>query len=352
MPKNIVVCCDGTGNEFRESRRNTNVVKLFEVVVKDPARQIAYYDPGVGTLSVPGFVTFMGKWLSIGMGLAFGYGITRNIEDAYAYLMARYEYGDKVFLFGFSRGAFTARALAGMLHVCGLLGKGSDNLIPYASKIYARARKEPGIAGDFKKAFSRACKPHFIGVWDTVESVGIIPGFRRKFADTRLNGDVRVGRHAIALDERRSQYRPNLWTEPAGEGQSIVQVWFPGAHADVGGVVSAGGAVPPRAALDAARRSGAGADRRFDRGLPVRRESQGQAAQPVAAGLVDARLVAPPGPARRLRSSLGRGPQARCRRLRPAQSARGPDDRLSRSGKETSGELHQGGQGGLLQGSR
>src|SRR5438034_5545167 len=87
------------------------VVKLFEVVVKDPARQIAYYDPGVGTLSVPGFVTFMGKWLSIGMGLAFGYGITRNIEDAYAYLMARYEYGDKVFLFGFSRGAFTARAL-------------------------------------------------------------------------------------------------------------------------------------------------------------------------------------------------------------------------------------------------
>ena len=235
MPKNIVVCCDGTGNEFRQSRRNTNVVKLFEVLVKDPARQIAYYDPGVGTLSVPGFVTFMGRWLSIGMGLAFGYGITRNIEDAYAYLMARYEYGDKVFLFGFSRGAFTARALAGMLHVCGLLGKGSDNLIPYASKIYARARKEPGIAGDFKKAFSRACKPHFVGVWDTVESVGIIPGFRRKFADTRLNGDVRVGRHAIALDERRSQYRPNLWTEPAGEGQSIVQVWFPGAHADVGG---------------------------------------------------------------------------------------------------------------------
>ena len=73
MPKNIVVCCDGTGNEFRESRRNTNVVKLFEVVVKDPARQIAYYDPGVGTLSVPGFVTFMGKWLSIGMGLAIAF---------------------------------------------------------------------------------------------------------------------------------------------------------------------------------------------------------------------------------------------------------------------------------------
>lgn len=235
MPKNIVVCCDGTGNEFRESRRNTNVVKLFEVIIKDPTRQIAYYDPGVGTMSLPGFVTWAGKWTSIARGLAFGYGITRNIEDAYSYLMARHEAGDRLYIFGFSRGAFTARALAGMLHVCGLLEKGSDNLIPYASKVYMRARKEKQVAADFKKTFSRECKPHFIGVWDTVESVGIVPGFRRKFADTRLNGDVLFGRHALALDERRSQFRPNLWTVPAAEGQSIVQVWFPGVHADVGG---------------------------------------------------------------------------------------------------------------------
>jgi uncharacterized protein (DUF2235 family) len=235
MLKNIVVCCDGTGNEFRESRRNTNVVKLFEVIVKDPARQIAFYDPGVGTMSQPGFVTWAGKWTSIARGLAFGYGITRNIEDAYSYLMARHETGDRLYIFGFSRGAFTARALAGMLHVCGLLEKGSDNLIPYASKVYLRARQEPRIAADFKKTFSRECKPHFIGVWDTVESVGIVPGFRRKFPDTRLNSDVRFGRHALALDERRSQFRPNLWTEPAEPGQSIVQIWFPGVHSDVGG---------------------------------------------------------------------------------------------------------------------
>jgi uncharacterized protein (DUF2235 family) len=235
MLKNIVVCCDGTGNEFRESRRNTNVVKLFEVIVKTPTRQIAYYDPGVGTMSLPGFVTWAGKWTSIVMGLAFGYGITRNIEDAYSYLMARHVAGDRLYIFGFSRGAFTARALAGMLHVCGLLEKGSDNLIPYASKVYMRARREPRIAADFKKTFSRECKPHFIGVWDTVESVGIVPGFRRRFPDTRLNGDVLFGRHALALDERRSQFRPNPWTEPAQPGQSIVQVWFPGVHADVGG---------------------------------------------------------------------------------------------------------------------
>lgn len=235
MPKNIVVCCDGTGNEFRARRRNTNVVKLFEVIHKDPQRQIAYYDPGVGTMSVPGFVTALGKGTSILMGLAFAYGITRNIEDAYAFLMKRYEPGDRLFIFGFSRGAFTARALGGMLHVCGLLQKDSDNLIPYASKIYARARQEPQVAADFKRAFSRECRPHFIGVWDTVESVGIVPGFRRKFPDTRLNPDVRVGRHAVSLDERRSQFRPNLWREPAGPGQSIVQVWFPGVHADVGG---------------------------------------------------------------------------------------------------------------------
>jgi uncharacterized protein (DUF2235 family) len=235
MPKNIVVCCDGTGNEFRESQHNTNVVKLFEVIVKDPARQIAYYDPGVGTMSLPGFATWAGKWISIGLGLAFGYGITRNIEDAYSYLMARHEAGDRLYIFGFSRGAFTARALAGMLHVCGLLEKGSDNLIPYASKIYMRARQEPQVAADFRKTFSRECKPHFIGVWDTVESVGIVPGFRRKFPDTRLNEDVLFGRHALALDEQRSQFRPNLWTEPAARGQSIVQVWFSGVHADVGG---------------------------------------------------------------------------------------------------------------------
>jgi uncharacterized protein (DUF2235 family) len=235
MPKNIVVCCDGTGNEFRESQRNTNVVKLFEVIVRDPAKQIAYYDPGVGTMSLPGFVTSLGKTTSIVLGLAFGYGITRNIEDAYAYLMARYEPGDRVFLFGFSRGAFTARALAGMLHVCGLLEKGSDNLIPYASKVYVQARKKPQVAADFKKSFSRECKPHFVGVWDTVESVGIVPGFRRKFPDTRLNPDVQMGRHALALDEQRSQFRPNLWNEPGEPGQSIVQVWFAGAHADVGG---------------------------------------------------------------------------------------------------------------------
>ena len=116
MPKNIVVCCDGTGNEY--GRHNTNVVKLYEAIVRD-ASQIAFYDPGVGTFSVLG--RRLGRPVGIILGKAFGYGLRQNIEDAYRYLMDRYDPGDRLFLFGFSRGAYTARALAGMLYRCGLL---------------------------------------------------------------------------------------------------------------------------------------------------------------------------------------------------------------------------------------
>src|SRR5262245_58623619 len=122
MAKNIVVCCDGTGNEYGEN--NTNVVKLFRMIEKDPRSQIAYYDPGVGTLSAPAALTKLTKALTKLLGLAFAYGVSTNLEDAYEYLMDKFEPGDKVFLFGFSRGAFTVRALAGMLNKCGLLEKG------------------------------------------------------------------------------------------------------------------------------------------------------------------------------------------------------------------------------------
>lgn len=102
MSKNIIICCDGTGNEY--GNKNTNVVKLFDIIEKIPGKQIAYYDPGVGTLSAPGVFTIPMKFISKLSGLAFGYGITRNIEDAYEYLMDKYEEGDYVYLFGFSRG--------------------------------------------------------------------------------------------------------------------------------------------------------------------------------------------------------------------------------------------------------
>jgi len=229
MSKNIIICCDGTGNEY--GNKNTNVVKLFDIIEKIPGKQIAYYDPGVGTLSAPGVFTIPMKFISKLSGLAFGYGITRNIEDAYEYLMDKYEEGDYVYLFGFSRGAFTVRALAGMLHKCGLLEKGSNNLIPYASRMYRYGSND--IAAGFKRTFSRECKPHFVGVWDTVKSIGLfIP---RKFPNAILNPDVNVGIQALSIDEKRSKFKPSLWEVVEDVNQYIRQVWFAGVHSDVGG---------------------------------------------------------------------------------------------------------------------
>jgi uncharacterized protein (DUF2235 family) len=234
MPKNIVVCCDGTGNEYCKNK--TNVAKLFDAVENHTERQIAYYDPGVGTLGSTLAITWFGKKLSWLFGLAFAFGLPKNIEDAYSFLMENYEEGDRVFLFGFSRGAYTVRALAGMIMKCGLLHKEYPNLIEYATKLY-RNRSLDGKSKkvqDFRRAFSRtSCVPHFIGVWDTVKSVGVRNKIR--FSDTRLSESIPCGYHALSIDEKRFKFRPVLWDEPGAEGQVIEQVWFPGVHCDVGG---------------------------------------------------------------------------------------------------------------------
>lgn len=228
MSKNIVLCYDGTGNEYGPN--NTNVVGTFEAIVRDDT-QIAFYDPGVGTFNALG--RNMGKKAGTLMGQAFGYGLTQNLEDAYEYLMNRYQAGDKLFIFGFSRGAFTARALAGMLHKVGLLQKGSKNLIPYATKTYL-TRDNQSIAEGFKKTYCHECKPHLIGVWDTVASLGHING--RKFYDAKLNHEVTHGYHAVAIDERRKKFPISLWNENhKASHQTIEQVWFAGVHSDVGG---------------------------------------------------------------------------------------------------------------------
>jgi uncharacterized protein (DUF2235 family) len=228
MGKNIVVCIDGTGNEYGD--HDTNVVKTYELIVRDKD-QIAFYDPGVGTFSV--FGRYLGKQIGLILGKAFGVGLTENIEDAYTYLMDRYESGDKLYLFGFSRGAFAVRALAGMLHKVGLLQKGSNNLIPYASKIY-NTRNNQKIAAGFKNTYCHECKPHFIGVWDTVGSLGWF--FGKQFFDERLNEDVPNGYQAIAIDEKRKKFPVSIWDETAlSPGQNVQQVWFAGVHSDVGG---------------------------------------------------------------------------------------------------------------------
>ena len=125
------------------------------------------------------------------------------------------------------------RVLADMLHRCGLLTKGSNNLVLYATEIYGGKDKEK--AAGFKGTFSRECKPHFIGVWDTVASTGWL-FWRVSFSGRRLNGDVANGYHAVSVDERRSHFPVAYWDESdVPEGQTIEQVWFPGFHADVGG---------------------------------------------------------------------------------------------------------------------
>ena len=230
MPKtkNIVVCCDGTGNEY--GANNTNVVKLYEAIVRDD-QQVAFYDPGVGTFSFLGRA--LGRRVGILLGKAFGAGLQQNIEDAYRYLMDRYEPGAKVFLFGFSRGAYTVRALAGMLNCCGLLQKGSINLVPYASKIY-NDRSRHHVAPGFKETYCRDCRPHLIGVWDTVGSMGWFWG--KKFFDATLNRDVKYGYHAVSIDEKRKKFPVSLWDESRkADAQTIEQVWFAGVHSDVGG---------------------------------------------------------------------------------------------------------------------
>ena len=227
--KNIVICCDGTGNEY--GRNNTNVVEAYRIVDKHPA-QVAYYDPGVGT---GGWEYHEGAPIKLRAlsDQATGKGLQRNVEDAYRRLMECHESGDRVFLFGFSRGAFTVRSLAGMLHKCGLLRPGHENLLAYASRIY-NTEGNDDIARGFRSTFARACPVEFIGVWETVESLALNAG--KRWHDRSLNPEVGFGCQALAIDERRDDFRPCPWDEEEiVEGQSIEQVWFAGVHSDVGG---------------------------------------------------------------------------------------------------------------------
>jgi len=230
--KNIVICLDGTGNQFKEE--NSNVVKLFRVLKRDPRMQVAYYDPGVGTLADSSYKTPIAKKLNKGFGLAFGRGLTRNLEEAYSYLMEQYETNDRIFLFGFSRGAYTTRALAGFIRSCGLLEKGCQNLIPYAMKLYKTEKVDFETLQKFKTTYGRTCKIHFLGLWDSVSTFGWIydPVF---LPYTTNNKSVQAVRHALAIDERRAFFRQLHWGLKHRDRQNIKEVWFAGVHSDVGG---------------------------------------------------------------------------------------------------------------------
>jgi uncharacterized protein (DUF2235 family) len=233
MAKNIVICCDGTGNEFSESK--SNVVKLYKMLNYD-ASQIAYYHPGVGTMGARNALSAISQWWTKVIGLAFGYGISDNIADAYQFLMRTYQPDDTLYVFGFSRGAYTARALCGMLHLIGLLREDNEGLIPYSIRMIKEKRIDFAVAADFKRTFCRECKPHFVGVWDTVSSVGWVYNVAH-FPGTKAthNPDLNVVRHAVSIDERRAFFRQNLFGEPHDAQQDIKEIWFAGVHSDVGG---------------------------------------------------------------------------------------------------------------------
>jgi uncharacterized protein (DUF2235 family) len=252
MSKNIVICCDGTANEF--TAHNTNVLKLFYTLDQDAQQQVTYYHPGLGTMEPSGALTPISRKITKGLGMALGYGLADDITRAYSFLMEEYSEGDRLFLFGFSRGAYTVRAVCSLLHMYGLIRPLNESLVPYAIRMMmaidrARAgnKKEDGakrqyfeLANSFKKTISHSsCNPWFVGVWDTVSSIGWI-GNPLKLPFVANNPDIETGRHAVAIDERRAFFRNHLWKLPDIPGthdgpKDLKQVWFAGVHSDVGG---------------------------------------------------------------------------------------------------------------------
>ncbi len=250
MSKNIVICCDGTSNKLASD--HTNVVRIFQVALKDSS-QIAFYDPGVGSMAAPDQRTALGKRWSLIKGLALGDGLDENVFKAYRYLMHEYEKGDRLFLFGFSRGAFTVRVLAGMLQGVGLLRSGSENMLPYCWESYREIpTTEDTSAGNetpeeilikrgadtLRQSFTQPCPIEFLGLWDTVGSVGMY-NWNQSFPFTFFNPSVNCVRHAVALDEKRAAFRSNVYLDkqellPNGSPK-VMNVWFPGVHADIGG---------------------------------------------------------------------------------------------------------------------
>jgi uncharacterized protein (DUF2235 family) len=237
MSKNIVICMDGTGARPR-AVGNTNVMRLYSMLdLSDPSKQIAYYDPGVGTFSAAGAWTPLARWWSRVLGLAFGSGLRENLGEVYTWLMNHWEPGDQVYVFGFSRGAYNARALVGLLRTLGLLRPGSENFVPYVVAAYSGGFEDMhSIAGDFGRRVDpqghTTVPIRYLGVWDTVKAAGL---FRRSITwpYTRQLPNAQRIRHAVSIDERRRPFRE--YPIDAADDTTREQVLFAGVHSDVGG---------------------------------------------------------------------------------------------------------------------
>jgi uncharacterized protein (DUF2235 family) len=279
MPKNIVICSDGTG-QSADSINPSNVVRLCSLLdLANPKNQICCYDAGVGTMTkrggadlvrrlAPQVKTLEDKERSLvkrvlrpGIvlaGKAVGYGLKENIEQMYQYLSKNYIDGDHIYLFGFSRGAFTMRVLAGLLYRCGLLrenrlGRFSEAYEEHYADRHYESIQDPNEReriekedDEFRSANARSCKVEFLGIWDTVKSYGYF--WPQGLPNTRHNPIVNTVRHALSIDEQRSTFVQTSWgwgdldvetgcplpTE-AQRNKDVHEVWFTGDHSDVGG---------------------------------------------------------------------------------------------------------------------
>jgi uncharacterized protein (DUF2235 family) len=249
MFKRLIVCCDGTWNS-EDMEGGTNVWKLSELVLaQDPqgVEQRVMYLPGVGTDLRRSAI---GRRLSQLGGGIFGWGLNANVLEAYRWLMEEYEPGDELWLFGFSRGAYTARSLAGLIRNCGVVRRRHAQRMNQAMTIY-RARNSASApdapqSRSFRRNYAHeVAAVRFLGVWDTVGALGV-PGLagkafwlwnrRYRFHDVDLSRRVEHAYHAVAVDERRPAFAPSLWSESStGQRTHVEQVWFAGVHSDVGG---------------------------------------------------------------------------------------------------------------------
>ncbi|OCH91837.1 WD40 repeat-like protein [Obba rivulosa] len=296
--RNLVVCIDGTSNQFGE--KNTNVIELYRLVKKLPGdKQLTYYNSGIGTYAQPSWKSFqyLRQVFDHKIDLAIAWNFERIVLNAYRWLSENHHEGDRIYLFGFSRGAYQVRTLAAMIYKVGLIHKGNEEQIPFAYELYAaerfvkddkndhegrgkstngrnltdrlggRTRAEGEMDGTksehFKKTFSREVQVHFVGAWDTVSSIGIV---RHKVLPGTADGMKHVCffRHALALDERRVKFLPEYVNQGLSEPKAQIsdrnvsdqvgnlshtqspgasrsrsshtkEVWFVGTHSDIGG---------------------------------------------------------------------------------------------------------------------
>lgn len=260
--KNIVLCLDGTGNEY--GSRNTNVLLLHKMLEQSD-RQVSHYDPGVGTFGVGFSLRGVLDFRENALRMAFGYGLRQNAIDAYGFVAEHYRPGDRIYIFGFSRGAYIARLVAALIHGLGILPSGYAHLVPHGLRYLQMGdgRLDFRRLSEFSQQFRTHRSPNdiFLGTWDTVASVNWAFD-RQVYAFTRTNRSVSHVRHAIAVDEQRAFFVMSRFRESVkllDRHQDRLEVLFPGVHSDVGG-----GYPGPRSNRE---KKGIGKERRDETGL-------------------------------------------------------------------------------------